>query len=194
MKTQNENQAPGTGGLAQKPEQFTIQTREHGEWYLRKLANLEAERQRIEAQAALMLCQLETDRNSLTTRFQSQFENLVRAELEAAKGKRKSITFFNGTAGFRTVASRLVIESEADALTTARLVAPATITSETVERFDKAAFRAHAAAHLEATGELLPGFTRTEERQEFGIKFPGTGGPASMPTSKEKGDTTDGTE
>ncbi|WP_394796975.1 host-nuclease inhibitor Gam family protein [Armatimonas sp.] len=166
----------------EKPEQFTIQSREHGEWYLRKLANIEAERQRIEAQAALMLRQLETDRNGLTGRYQSQFENLVRIELEASKGKRKSVTFFNGTAGFRTVASRLVIESEADALTTARLVAPATITTEAVERFDKAAFRAHAAEHFETTGEILPGFTRTEERQEFSVKFP---------TSKEKGDTTE---
>jgi hypothetical protein len=73
------------------------------------------------------------------------------------------------------VASRLVIESEADALITARLVCPEAITAETVERFDKAAFRAHAQSVLETTGELLPGIKQTEERQEFGVKFPKAG-------------------
>lgn len=153
-------------------EQFTIQTREHGEWYLRKLANLEAEKERIEAQAALMLRQLESDRNSLVSRYESQFQNLVRTEMEAGKGKRKSVVFFNGTAGFRTVAPRLVVSSETDLQTTARAVLPSAFTTETVEKFDRAAFRAHAAAHFEATGEVLTGMERTEEKQEFTVKFP----------------------
>lgn len=165
-------------------EQFTIETREHGEWYLRKLANLDAEKERIEAQAALMLRQLESDRNSLVSRYQSQFENLVRTELEAAKGKRKSVVFFNGTAGFRTVPPRLVVSSEADLQTTARAVLPSAFTTETVEKFDKAAFRAHATAHFEATGEVLPGLERTEERQEFTLKFPTKKG-AAEPTEEE---------
>lgn len=164
-----------------KREQFTITTREHGDWYLRKLANLRAERERITAQYQTMIRQSESDENSLIERYGSQFENLVRTELEAAKSKRKSLTFFHGTAGFRTVPSRIVIESEADALTTARLVAPATITTETVEKFDKQSFRAYAAAHFEETGEILPGFTRTEERQSFDIKFPTQKGGTNTP-------------
>jgi hypothetical protein len=155
-----------------KREQFEITTREHGEWFLRKIANLRAERERITAQYQTMMRQSETDESNLIERYGSQFENLVRAELDASKSKRKSLTFFNGTAGFRTVPARIVIDSEADALQTARLVAPASITAETVERFDKQGFRAYAASHFEETGELLPGFTRTEERQSFDIKFP----------------------
>ena len=177
METTETPLPPDNGGTTEstKPERFTIQTREHGEWYLRKLANIDAERERITAQYQTMIRQNESDKSSLVSRYDSQFQNLVRVELEASKGKRKSIVFFNGTAGFRTVASRLVIESEADALQTARLVAPDTITTETVEKFDKAAFRAHAQSLLEATGELLPGIKQTEAREEFGIKFPSAG-------------------
>uniref|UniRef100_UPI003753C26E hypothetical protein n=1 Tax=Armatimonas sp. TaxID=1872638 RepID=UPI003753C26E len=51
--------APGTDGqIAEAPygfperklEQFTIQTREHAEWYLRKLANFDREEASIKAQ------------------------------------------------------------------------------------------------------------------------------------------------
>ena len=179
--TQTEATEQPYGFPETKREQFTIQTREHGEWYLRKLANLRAERERITAQYQTMMQQSQSDESSLIERYGSQFENLVRSELETAKSKRKSLTFFNGTAGFRTVPARIVIESEPDALQTARLVAPETITTETVERFDKQSFRAHAAAHFEETGEILPGFTRTEERQSFDVKFPTTKGGEDTP-------------
>lgn len=71
---------------------------------------------------------------------------------------------------FRTNPARLVVESEQDAITTARAVAPQTFTTETVEKFDRAAFLAHAQTTLEETGELLPGVSLTEERESFSVK------------------------
>lgn len=158
--------------MEETTEAFVIDTREKADWLLRKLANLEADEARVKAQSAVMLQQIESDRNSLMGRYQSQLENFTRAELEASKGKRKSITLFNGTVGFRTIPARLMIESEPDAITTARAVAPQTITTETVERFDKKKFMEYATERFEQEGELIPGVGRTEERESFSVKFP----------------------
>jgi uncharacterized protein YkuJ len=37
---------------------------------------------------------------------------------------------------------------------------------------DGTAYRDHATAHFEATGELLPGVERTEEQETFTVRFP----------------------
>ena len=151
---------------------FMIDSRERVDWYLRKLANLEAEESRIKAQVQTMLRQIESDRNSLVQHFQPQVENFVRSELEATKSKRKSIAFFQGTVGFRSVPSKLVIESEADAQTTARAVFPAAFQKVETEKFDKWAFLGYATEQLEEHGEILPGVKLTEAREELSIKLP----------------------
>ncbi|MCX6366216.1 MAG: host-nuclease inhibitor Gam family protein [Armatimonadetes bacterium] len=172
-------EAPGTGGT-ETAEQFTIQTREHAEWYLRKLANLDREEASIRAQAEAMLTRVRSDRESLMGRYASQFESFTRGELEKQKGSRRSVLYFNGTAQFTSVAPRLIVESELDAITTARAVKPETVTEETITKLDKKTFLAYAATHFEETGELIPGVTRTEPGERFYIKIP-----------KAKGGTTD---
>lgn len=162
-------------------EEFLIDSPERANWLLRKLANLDAERDRVAAQASALARQIESDRNGLLHRFGSQLENFTRQELEKSGGKRKSLTLLQGTVGFRTVPARIVIESAPDAIQTARLVLPETITEETTERFDSKTFREHAAKHFEETGELLPGIGRTEERQSFDIKFPSAGKKGDVP-------------
>ena len=67
----------------QKPEGFVIDSRERVDWYLRKLANLEAEEVRVKQQADVMLRQIESDRKSLKARFQGQVENFVAQKLDA---------------------------------------------------------------------------------------------------------------
>ena len=162
--------------VTEEKEEFLIDSPERANWLLRKLANLDAERERVAAQASALARQIESDRNSLLHRFGSQLENFTRAELEKSGGKRKSLVLLQGTVGFRTVPARIVIESAPDAIQTARLVLPGTITTETTERFDSKTFREHATKHFEETGELLPGIGRTEERQSFDIKFPASKG------------------
>lgn len=162
-------------------EQFVIQTREHAEWYIRKLANLDREEASIRAQAEAMVSRLRTDRESLQGRYQSQLESFVRGELERTKSKRRSVLFFNGTAQFTSVAPRLIVESELDAITTARAVKPETVTEETITKLDKKTFLAYAATHFEETGELIPGVGRTEAGERFAIKF----SEAKEPTETE---------
>lgn len=153
-------------------EQFVIETREHAEWYLRKLANLDREEASIRAQAEAMLRRLRSDRESLQGRYQGQFESFVRGELERTKAKRRSVLFFNGTAQFTSVAPRLVVESEADALTTAAAVLPdAVVEVPATVKLDKKALLDYAKSHFETTGELLPGVGRTEASERFAIKF-----------------------
>jgi hypothetical protein len=161
-----------TETVTEKPEQFTIQTREHAEWYLRKLANLDREEASIRAQAEAMVSRLRTDRESLQGRYQSQLESFVRGELERTKSKRRSVLFFNGTAQFTSVAPRLVVESEADALTIAAAVLPAALVEvPATVKLDKKALLDYAKEHFEGTGELLPGVGRTEAGERFSIRF-----------------------
>ena len=154
-------------------ERFTIDTPEKADWLLRKLAGIDAEKATVQAMAAQRTQELDADRNALLSRFGAELEAWAREEATARR--RKTVTLLHGAISFRTVPAKLIVESEADAITTARAVAPETVTQETTERFDKAAFLAHAKAHLESTGEILPGLTQSEERESFSIK---TGGSA----------------
>ncbi len=165
-------QEPSFHNETQKAEQFTIQTRDHAEWYLRKLAEMDSTEARIKAQSEAMLRRVRSDRESLQGRYASQFESFTRGELEKQKGSRRSVLYFNGTAQFTTVAPRLIVESELDAITTARAVKPETVTEETITKLDKKTFLAYAATHFEETGELIPGVGRTEAGERFAIKFP----------------------
>jgi hypothetical protein len=176
-------EAPGTGGETTTPEQFTIQTREHAEWYLRKLANLDREEASIRAQAEAMLKRVRSDREKYTGRYASQFESFTRGELEKQRGSRRSVLYFNGTAQFITVAPRFVVESEADAMQTARLVLPEAIEAiPASEKLNKKALLDYAAKQFEANqGELIPGVGRTEAGERFAIKFPTEKGATSDP-------------
>lgn len=159
----------GTGGdttEAQDKERFTIDSAERADWLLKKLMHLDAEKATVEAMAAQRIEELEADRNRLLARFGGELENWARTEAETRR--RQTVTLSYGSVSFRKVASRLTVTSEADAITTARAVLPQAI--QTVERFDKAAYLAHAKATLETTGELLPGIETTEERTSFSIK------------------------
>jgi hypothetical protein len=158
-------------------EPFIINSRERVDWYLRKLANLEAEELRIKAQAEKMLRQVQSDRESLVQHFQPQVENFVREELEATKSKRRSIAFFHGTVGFVAVPPRLVVESEADALQTARLVCPEAIVEvPATEKLDKKVLGEYAKWQLAEAGEIIPGYGLTEGGVRLSVKFPAADG------------------
>jgi len=153
-------------------EQFVIETREHAEWYLRNLANLDREEASIKAQAEAMLRRVASEREKHTGRYQSQLESFVRGELERTKSKRRSVLFFNGTAQFTTTPARLVVESEADALQTARMVCPeALVEIPATEKLDKKVLGEYAKRQLAECGEIIPGYALTEGGERFAVKF-----------------------
>lgn len=158
-------------------EGFIIDSTQKADWAIGLLADLEAKEARIKAQYAAMMRQIETDKNAWHGRFDAALENFAREEMERTKSKRKSLTLFNGTLGFRAVPARLVIENEADALQTARAVCPgAIIEVPATEKLDKKTLGDYAKGLLETTGEVLTGFTVTEAREAFSVKVPTAGG------------------
>lgn len=171
----------------EQPGGFQIDTREKADWFLKTLLSYDAEEAKLRAEAQTILAQLDamiarnkSDKDAFQGRFHQQFERFVAEQIAADKKGRKSVIFFHGTASYRTVPAQIVLESAQDAMTTARAVLPSAITTETRESFDKAAFIAYAKEQFEATGEIIPGVKRTEERETFSIK---------VATAKQEGGT-----
>jgi phage host-nuclease inhibitor protein Gam len=153
----------------QQPEQqerpeFHIDSEERACWLLRKLANLDAERTRVRAQAAAIVAQLDSEEKSLRDRFEAETCAWARAELERRhKGRRKSLVLLQGTFAFRTVPATLRVDDLAAALNTAVTVGAVKV--------DTAAYRAAALNAQRTTGELLPGVVIAPEHETFAVRF-----------------------
>jgi len=157
-------------------ERFSIQSQEEADWAVSLLADLEAKEARITAQYQKMRDQLQTDKNAWHARFASELEHFARIELERTKGKRKSLTLFNGTLAFRTVPPRLSVADEAEAMRVARLECPAAIvTIPATEKLDKRFLGEYAKKKLETEGVILEGFELSESREAFDVKLPKAG-------------------
>ena len=65
----------------EQAETFRIDSEQSANWYLRKLANLEAEKQRVTQQAALMVKQLKSDTERLRNLYEADLQEYVRQEL-----------------------------------------------------------------------------------------------------------------
>src|SRR5579862_2500466 len=103
-----------TPATTEQPEAFLIDTDERAEWLLRKLANLEAEKARVQAQAEQIVKQLDADAERLRFLFGAQLEEFCRRKIEQAGSRRKSVHFLQGSCCFRTVpASVKVTDSNA---------------------------------------------------------------------------------
>ena len=148
--------------MSQETE-FHIDNENAANWFLRKLANIEAEKQRVKAQAAAIADQLDRDAESLNYLYKAEFEAYARKRIEA--GKRRSVTFLQGTASLRTVKGRLSVEDDTAALDYAAAHAPELVT--TVQNLDKREYLRRA----EQTGELLPGIQQGKDEEKFSITF-----------------------
>ena len=154
----------------QQPErpEFHIDDEAAANWYARKLANIEAERARVKAQAAKIVAQLDGDEKSLNDRFEAEAREWARAELANRGNRRRSLTLLQGTFAFRTVPATLRVDDTAAALNTAASLGAVKVDVET--------YRRHALDTLKQTGEVLPGCVREGEREHFGVRFGKDGG------------------
>jgi len=159
-------EAIDTETTASEKEEFIIDTEERLNWYLRKLANLDAERQRIKSQAAAMIARLDTDENGLKHRFESQVIEFTRRQIEGTR--RKSYQTLQGTLSFRTVPPSLKITDEDAALTFAQKYS---VCLDTAPRLDPVKYREHAKIFLADSGELIPGVELSSSRESFSITF-----------------------
>ena len=149
-------------------EPFMVNDEKSANWYLRKLANITGEQQRIQTQAAQIVAQLEADANGLKHLYAGQLEAYCRARLQETGNRRKSITMLQGTCAFRTVPAGFRLTDTAAAL---RFAKECGGMLKTVETLDAEAYRAAADHALEAYGELYPGMETTPEREAFSVRF-----------------------
>lgn len=152
-------------------ERFQITDMEGVRWYLKKLlekdtqaAALRAELETVTANYAAMIEQIETDKRGLEFMYSAQVREVARAEAERLK--RKSVTTPYGVLAFREQPGVLVLK---DRQTAADIAVTLGMTTTTTTA-DVTAYRKHAEAHFELTGEALPGMEYKPSEEKFSIK------------------------
>lgn len=155
----------------ERKEQFVIDSDSSADWYLGKLADLETRKARVKYQAKRMAEQIDSDINALKYKFEEQLKEYCRQR--TANSRRKSVSFFNGTASFRTVPAGLKIEDE-DAFIQYALLSPK-LESCVVQKLvlDKRQANNYVKKLAEETGELCPGVVPVPSRESFSVSFGG---------------------
>jgi hypothetical protein len=150
---------------------FFIHDEDSANWYLRKLANLEAEKYRVKAQSEKILSEIERNVEKLQFLYGHQLEEYVRANL---KGKSKTLHLLQGSVSFRKVSQHLSVMDK---------IAAEEYTKQWIEgeggdnfwvvtnKFNQDAYRKRAEETLKESGELLPGIEVVPEHESMSVKF-----------------------
>lgn len=77
-------------------------------WYLRILNQAKADEKKVEEMSAIMLQEISSRRKALQYAHGQEFRNRITAKVETQTGKKKSVNFLMGTAGFRTTPESIV--------------------------------------------------------------------------------------
>ncbi len=144
-------------------ERFAIVDEAGADWFLRRLADIEAEKARISANTKKRMEELATDAERLQSLFGDQFKAFCQSE--ATRRRRKTVTFPNGSGVFRTQPAKYIMHDGEKAFEHARTAHPDFIIEQTTVRLDTAAYLKEA----ERTGEMLPGLDSVPERETFKI-------------------------
>lgn len=160
-------------GMAQEQAQqpFLIDSEDRANWLLRKLGNIDAERERITAQYEAQIAELDRREKSLRDHFLPQLE--IWAREQVATLKKRSITLLHGTLAFRKVSASETVEVEEKETAEAEARARGFV-KDVLPPVDMTGYRKAALAALKADGELWPGllYKTTPERDSFRIDFP----------------------
>jgi phage host-nuclease inhibitor protein Gam len=158
-------------GKESERAEFHIDSDAAAEWLLRKLANIDAEQKRVQAQAATLVAQLEGDAQRLKHLYEGELLDYCRRMLAAKGNRRRSVTFLQGTVAFRTVAPSVKVSDQSAAVEYCQTAAPTLVRS--VVTLDTAGYRDQAAKHFHETGNLLPGCASTPEHETHLLTFSG---------------------
>ena len=150
-------------------ERFVLDSEDKVNWLLRKMANLQAERERIGAQYETMLKALESEEKSLRWRFEDDLKAFAAMQIAKNGGRRKSLHLLQGTLSFRTLPQSVKVANAEAALEYAKANNLPCVA--TVERLETATYRDVAQTRLVNDGELLPGVEVLPERELFRISF-----------------------
>jgi hypothetical protein len=142
------------------PPQFEVRDESTANWLVRRVVECRAYAERCAAWAEAERRRAERDEEFLLFRFGGQLAEFARQQIAAAGGRRKSITLPAGTAGFRTLPARVVVDDEAAALARAKQHTPHLVT--VVERLSRSGL----IDHVKQTGEMPPRGVHTEPARE----------------------------
>jgi hypothetical protein len=164
-----ENTTPTPKDTEATSERFQITDMQGVSWYLKKLlekdtqaAALRAELATVTANYAAMLESIEQDRRGLEFLYATQVREVARTEAERLH--RKSVTTPYGVLAFREQPGALQLK---DRQTCADIALTLGMTTTSP---DVSAYRRHAEAHFEKTGEALPGFEYKPSEEKFSIR------------------------
>lgn len=134
-------------------------------WFLRKHAELDAAKELVFEQYRKMLAQIDARKKALDYQWGAEFKAQVDADLAEQGGKKKSIDYLTGRAGYRTSGGRktIVIEDETAAINAAYMACP--------DAIKRSLLKSVVQAYVEATGEELPG-TRLETTPKVESFYP----------------------
>lgn len=151
-------------------EGFHITSEPSALWYLRKLANLDAEQRRVKQQAQKLLASLQSEAESLKHLYQGELEEWTRQELAKKGNRKRTLHTLQGTLRFRNVPARLSLQSLSAALLQCEREGLPYI--EIRQELNREEYLRYAQTRLQETGELLPGIDRNPEHESFSITFP----------------------
>jgi phage host-nuclease inhibitor protein Gam len=147
------------------PTEWRITDRQGVEWFLRRMRQDSDEISTIKAMAASMIREIEARMQRREARHLPDVMEWTRQEIERQGGKTKSAKTFQGVCQFRTVASRLVISDEQQAMEHAQSIGCVNVS------IAKDEYLTLAEAAMQE-GNTLPGVAMTEARESFSIQFP----------------------
>lgn len=160
-------------GMAEQQAQqpFLIDSEDRANWLLRKLGNIDAERERITAQYEAQIAELDRRERSLKEHFLPQLE--IWAREQVATLKKRSLTLLHGTLAFRKVSASETMEVVDKESAEANARAQGYV-KDVPPPVDMVAYRKAALAALKESGEIWLGldFKQTPERDSFRIDFP----------------------
>ena len=146
------------------PERFSVKDESSADWLVRKVVEADAHIRRVKEQSEREIRRTERERDFLLLRFGGDLQRWVKKQLQKDKGRRKSVLFLSGTAGFRRLAAKLVVEDETIVVQWAKKHCRKAVV--VVERVSKTVLN----EHLESTGELADGARLEPAHERFYIK------------------------
>ena len=157
-RQQAEDMAEAVGAL----EADATQAQEHAQpgemswlptWFLGQLNQLDAAEEVIKAQTKRLLAEIDTRRKALRWKYGQPMQAQVEADLAKQKGRKRSVNYPTGTAGFRASGGkeRLAVENEVVAIGHAESVCPAAVVVH------KHLLVTKALEYAKETGEIIAG-------------------------------------
>ena len=144
--------------------EFRVDSQARAEWLLRKLGNIDAERARIENQAAAMLAALDVQERKLKRRHWADLEVWATAQME--QNGTRTLRTLQGTMALRRVSPRISVQDPAAALEHASRHLPEAVVVEAA--LDTKVY----IAEVKRAGKVLPGVFIVPARDSFSVKFP----------------------